>query len=183
MKQHLLATLLFFSSFFTCLYSQTIDKLPFTEENPKYTIWNSIYTVEKIEYQLSHIVVTFKVTHQQTTTPTLYSIDSDNCWFLRDKKGRTYNLLAIKNVRLNGKLLHKHLLKTTTFEEDPKLKKNELTCELYFERLPDEVETVDLIEGAANEGSMNAYHAYKIKVRPYPKFKKPMAIISQKVEF
>jgi hypothetical protein len=172
MKHCLLACLFF------CvvqLFAQPLTKLPFVEENPSYSIWNEIYTVEKIEYQLSHIVVTFKVTHQNITTPTLYTPDSDNCWFLRDKKGRTYELLAICNVRMNGKLLHKHLQKTTSFQEDAKLKKNELTCELYFNRLPDEVEMVDLIEGAANEGSMNAYHAYKIKVRTYPKLKRPMA--------
>lgn len=172
MKHHLLACLLFLG---LAVKAQTINKLPFVEEKPSYTIWNNIYTLEKIEYQLSYIVMTFKVTHPHHTTATLYTPDNPNCWFLRDKKGRTYDLIAICNVRLNGKLLHKHLQKTTAIEDDPKVKKNEVTCELVFGRLPDEVEQVDLIEGAANEGAMNAYHAYRIKVRPYPKFKRPMA--------
>ena len=172
MKHCLLACLFFFAFLAT---AQTINKLPFVEEKPTYTIWNGIYTLERIEYQLSYMVMRFKVSHLHHTTATLYTPDDASCWFLRDKKGQTYPLIAICNVRLNGKLLHTQLKKTTAIEDNPKVKKNEVTCDLYFGRLPDGVEQVDLIEGAANEGAMNAYHAYKIKIRPYPKFKRPMA--------
>lgn len=154
---------------------QAQKSLPFTDEKPQYREWTQFFKVERVEYLPDFMVVHFLVLHESIKTAHFYPPKNAQAWFLRDEKGRTYPLLGLKDLRLNDKMHSAFVERTTTVEDDPRLRRNTLRCKLYFPRLPDEVRRVDLIEGKGMENYPNAYHAFDLRVYSFPQVPRPRA--------
>ncbi len=161
-----------------CPQMQAQKKAPtFLElnEKPQYTEWNSQFKVDKIEYHESFLILHFMVVHTSPISGTYYPPKHQQAWFLRDEKGRTYPLQGLINLSLNGNIKTKYVTKTTQVIDNQAVKTNVIRCQLYFDRLPDDVKSVDLIEGIGLENYPQSYNAFKIKVKNFPKKPLPRA--------
>jgi hypothetical protein len=164
--------------FYNCPQMQAQKKAPtFLElnEKPQYTEFNSQFKVEKIEYHESILILYFMVVHPTTMSGTYYPPNHAQAWFLRDEKGRTYPLQGLINLSLNNKMEKKYVTEPTQVFDNEHVNTNIIRCQLYFDRLPDDVQIVDLIEGVGFEYSSNSYNALKIKVKSFPKKPLPRA--------
>lgn len=155
--------------------AQAQKTLPFVDEKPKYREWSSSFKIESVEYLPDLMVVHFLVVHETIKVGNFYPPSHRQAWLLRDEKGRIYPMLGLKDLRLNGKVHTPFVEKTTVVQDDPNVKRNLLRCKLYFPRLPDDVQQVDLIEGLGMEQYPNAYHAFQLRVYSFPKVPRPRA--------
>jgi hypothetical protein len=145
------------------------------DEKPSYTEWNTKFKVDKLEYHESFLVLHFKVVHKSQTYGTYYPPKNAQAWYLRDEKGRIYPLRGLLRINRNGEILHQYVTKVTSVPDDENVSTNVIRCELYFDRLPDDVKKVDLIEGTGFETYPNSYNAFQIKVKSFPKKPLPRA--------
>lgn len=155
----------------------TLEKAK-TDANPLYEQFNSQCILDKVEYQKDRTIFHFRYRASTYTSIWLYSPEGDHPWFLKDKaNNKEYNLIGVYNVRKNNRLKHKEVTGNYVYlSADQKKEKTYFECEVHFERLPENVSEVDLIEGRGMEKAWNHFHCFNIKVSPLKekKIEKPV---------
>lgn len=175
MKKHLLFTL---SSFLFLLLAFNMQaqkatqastlEAARTDKNPTYEQFNDQCILDKVEYQEDRTVFHFRYKASSYTSIWLYSPAGEHPWFLKDKTNDTqYNLIGVYNVRRNNKVAYKKVTGDHVYmSADSKKEKTYFECEVHFERLPETVVVVDLIEGKGMEEAWNHFNCFDIQVNP-----------------
>jgi hypothetical protein len=175
MKKHLLFTL---SSFLFLLLAFNMQaqkatqastlEAARTDKNPTYEQFNDQCILDKVEYQEDRTVFHFRYKASSYTSIWLYAPAGEHPWFLKDKINDTqYNLIGVYNVRRNNKVAHKKVTGDHVYmSADSKKEKTYFECEVHFERLPETVAIVDLIEGKGMEEAWNHFNCFDIQVNP-----------------
>jgi len=149
------------------------------DENPVYEQFNDKCILDRVEYQEERTIFHFRYKASSYTSVWLYSPEGDHPWFLKDEiNGEEYNLLGVYNVRRNNKKNHDEVTGNYAYmSADPEKEKTYFECEVHFERLPEHVTEVDLIEGKGMEESWNHFHCFDIKVTPLKEKKEAMELV------
>lgn len=177
MKKHLLLTLSSFAFLLLTFTTQAQNQTQAvtiqsedarTDANPVYQEFNDKCILDKVEYQEDRTIFHFRYKASSYTSIWLYAPSGDHPWFLKDEiNGEEYNLLGVYNVRRNNRLTNKEVTGDYVYlHADEKKDKTYFECEVHFERLPEHVTEVDLIEGKGMEESWNHFHCFDIKVTP-----------------
>lgn len=158
-------------------------------KKPSYKKHSNTYTVDKIQYTEKEMVLTFTFHDGSYPSGTFYGpqAETNQAWFLRDKKGNTYPVRAVNNLRQNDNTIIAEGISTAVVVsqeieydwDNANDNKNRYTCEIVFDRLPQGVTLVDLIEGVGNEERSNHFNAFNIKVQ---QFKTPVVVEEPAVE-
>lgn len=158
-------------------------------KKPSYKKHSKTYTVDKIQYTEKEMVLTFTFHDGSYPSGTFYGpqAETNQAWFLRDKQGNTYPVRAVNNLRQNDNTIIAEGISTAIVVSEEieydwnnaNDKKNRYTCEIVFDRLPQGVTIVDLIEGVGNEELSNHFNAFNIKVQ---QFKTPVVVEEPAVE-
>ncbi|MCP4439644.1 MAG: hypothetical protein GY810_11935 [Aureispira sp.] len=119
---------------------------------PSYKTWNTHYQIDKIEFKDSSTIIYFRFAkeNKKETSYTFYAPKSKKAFLLENSRNEKFLLKAIKNIQING-ITKIDELKTES-KELTAFVENEATytffaCELHFERLPEGMPKVSLIEG------------------------------------
>lgn len=138
------------------------------DNKPVYRQFNDKCILDKIEYKKDRTIFHFRYRASSYTSIWLYDPQGSHPWFLKDEaNGKEYGLLGVYNVRRNNRLTHKEVNGGVIYlSADAKKEKTYFECEVHFERLPQEVAEVDLIEGKGMEEAWNHFHCFDIKISP-----------------
>lgn len=175
MKKHLLFTLSSFLFLLLTFHTQaqkatqtTTLEAARTEKHPTYEQFNDQCILDKVEYQQDRTIFHFRYRASSYTSVWLYAPDGAHPWFLKDKiNDKEYDLIGVYNVRRNNRLVHKEVVNGNVYmHADSKKDKTYFECEVHFERLPESVSEVDLIEGKGMEAAWNHFHCFNIQVNP-----------------
>lgn len=163
---HIIILLFLSLSVYTSIQAQAEAHIDYL---PQYKKWRPNYEIRKIEYTSESMIIHFKFTtyNQTGASAIFYPPESLNAWLLRDKKrNTTYPLRTIRNIRLNNYLLTAEISGKQEFFIDDSKKINEFSCEIVFDRLPPNVDKVDLLEGLYQRSNKNHFHCLNIKIIP-----------------
>jgi hypothetical protein len=191
MKKHLLLTLSSFLFLLLAFNTQaqkvtqasTLEAAR-TDKNPTYEQFNDQCILDKVEYQEDRTIFHFRYKASSYASIWLYSPQGAHPWFLKDKINDTeYNLIGVYNVRRNNKLKYKEVAGGDVYmSADSKKAKTYFECEVHFERLPETVSEVDLIEGKGMEASWNHFNCFDIQINPLKEEKEEVVIAPVIVE-
>lgn len=191
MKKHLLFTLSSFLFLLLAFNTQaqkatqasTLEAAR-TDKNPTYEQFNDQCILDKVEYQEDRTIFHFRYRASSYTSIWLYAPGGDHPWFLKDKINDTeYNLIGVYNVRRNNRLAYKEVKGDHVYmNADSKKEKTYFECEVHFERLPETVSEVDLVEGKGMEAAWNHFNCFNIQVDPLKEKKEEPVIIPAIVE-
>jgi len=136
-----------------------------TDRHPEYKIWQYSYILEKIVYTSNETIFHFKfeTTKDKYTDAIFYPPNHEMSWFLRDcQTKKEYPLKAITRVKRNGRVVLSTVSEEKTIES--LYKRTTYTCRIHFEKLPETVKEVDLIEGKGEEKNPRHFNCFKIKL-------------------
>lgn len=142
-------------------------EVDFTDYRPVYRKWKDIYILDKIEYREERMVLFFRFVDDNGGWATFYGPGKDFAWLLQDTRDRTkrYELLEIRNIRMNDTLKIEHLGTDQQVRYDTR-PGDILTCEIHFDRLPIGTRRIHLIEGEGQETNENHFNCFDIHVKP-----------------
>lgn len=144
-----------------------LSPLVATQNRVRYEKWNKNYIVEKITYHEKEMVISFRFRAENYVNAMYYGPENESSWVLRDEQGRVFASKAVNYIRHNGNLLYEGVANQCNVHLYNDKKRNDLTCDIIFDRLPNDVKVVDLIEGLAYEEYGNHFHAFDIRVRTF----------------
>lgn len=144
-----------------------LSPLVATQNRVRYEKWNKNYIVEKIAYHEKEMVISFRFRAENYVNAMYYGPENESSWVLRDEQGRVFASKAVNYIRHNGDLLYEGVASQCNVHFYNERKRNDLTCDIVFDRLPNDVKIVDLIEGLAYENYENHFHAFDIRVRTF----------------
>lgn len=160
MKPFLVA--LFALSVLTTLHAG--DKPIYVDYNPEYTKLLDNYTIDKIEYFKNEMVIHVRF----ASTPNgglilYYGPQSQSSWYLKGEN-TNYELQAVRNIAQDRKILVESL-KPGAYYDHATPPNTFFTCEIVFSRLPDNITTVDLIEGQGNESNPMYLNIFNLLIK------------------
>ena len=169
MKKHLLLALSSFAFLLLAMSTQAQESK--IDSDPVYQQFNDRCILDKVEYKQDRTIFHFRYKASSYTSIWLYSPDGDHPWFLKDEiNGEEYNLLGVYNVRRNNRMAYKEVTGNHVYmNADSKKEKTYFECEVHFERMPEHVSEVDLIEGKGMESAWNHFNCFDIKITPLKK--------------
>lgn len=181
MKKHLLLALSSFAFLLLAISTQAQESK--IDSDPVYQQFNDRCILDKVEYKQDRTIFHFRYKASSYTSIWLYSPDGDHPWFLKDEiNGEEYNLLGVYNVRRNNRMAYKEVTGNHVYmNADSKKEKTYFECEVHFERMPEHVSEVDLIEGKGMESAWNHFNCFDIKITPLKK-KQDLAVEPIEVE-
>jgi hypothetical protein len=144
-------------------------------KKPKYGKHAKTYSIDKIQYTEKEMVLTFTFHDGTYPSGTFYGPQGEQAWFLRDKNGNIYPVRAVNNLRQNDNTIIAEGISTAVIVSNEiqygwnkyNKKGDRYSCEIVFDRLPQGVKVVDLIEGLGRETYSNHFNAFNIKVEQF----------------
>ncbi len=158
-------SLLLFMSYFS---SPLVAQKTHTDHLPSYRKWQDDYTLDKIEYTKSGTIFYFRFVCKsgKYTNAIFYPPGGEHPWYLKGRNVRkNFRLKAIKNVRRNGKLMKSTVRSVYSIPALEGKGYTVFSCEVHFERLPNDLTQVDLIEGKGQEYNKNHFNCFNIKLK------------------
>ena len=152
-----------------------VDK-EFIDHKPQYRPWQSSYIVDKIEYTKTKTIMYFRFVCEANpveaafgggTEAVFYPPNHALAWYLKGKNVRKdFNMLEIRNVRRNGKMEKKVV--DAEFRSKAFMDINTVfTCEVHFERLPNDLQFADLVEGRGKENDERHFNCFNVKLKTW----------------
>jgi Secretion system C-terminal sorting domain len=140
-----------------------------TDKKPKSRQWQPEYTVTRIDYHEKEMVITFQNSSKNGLSSTFYGPQGESAWFLKDKNGNVYPMKALNNLKHNNNIVAEGVATQMHIgsDWDSKAEKETATCQIVFDRLPDGVTIVDLIEGVGRETWSNHFNVFDIKIKSF----------------
>lgn len=168
-------------------------KLLYTTNRPQYKQWKTNYSLSKIRYYEKRIVIDIQLVFRQTAGQWTKSVafmspQNLNAWCLKDaESGQVFELLEIRNVRRNNKEIKKSIRlpkDKVHITLDGTSRVTEIfTCEVHFNRLPNAVVKVDLLEGASSKYEEGHWNFFDIHVRQFqPVVKENVRFIPEPID-
>ncbi|MBL4649803.1 MAG: OmpA family protein [Aureispira sp.] len=151
-------------------------KVVSVETQPQYTKWQKNYSISKISFYEKRIVLDLEFVFERGTKEWTKSVifmppNTANSWCLKDSKsGKIIDLLEITSVTRNGVEI-KARLKSSRDKVQIELPlegipKEIFTCQVHFPNLPNNVRTVDLLEGYSNKYTKGHWNFFDIQLKP-----------------
>lgn|GEM_PF-2518245 len=162
----------FFSIFLFLVFwtsAPLLAQKEYTDHKPIYRKWQDNYILDKIEYTKNETIFYFRFVCRsgQGISAIFYPPGGEAPWYLRAKDGRAYNLKAIKNIRRNSQILAQHLRSKGEYMSLDGFGYTVFSCEVHFERLPNDVKTADFIEGRGHEFDQNHFNCFDVKLKTW----------------
>ena len=167
---------------FLCLYATAwaqkdavVDK-EFIDHKPQYRPWQNSYILDKIEYNKTRTILYFRFVCEADpmaaafgggTEAVFYPPGHNLAWYLKGKNVRKdFNMVEIRNVRRNGKMEKKVV--DAEFRSPAFMDINTVfTCEVHFERLPNDLQFADLVEGRGKENDERHFNCFNVKLKTW----------------
>ncbi len=162
--------LLFSVLFSDIALAQSVSTQEYTDHKPTYRKWQDSYILDKIEYTKTNTIFYFRFVCRsgQGISAIFYPPGGEYPWYLRHRKsGKSYNLQAIKNIRRNSELLVRRLKRRSEYPSLDGFGYTVFSCEVHFERLPNDVKEVDLIEGRGMEFNQNHFNCFEVQLKTW----------------
>jgi outer membrane protein OmpA-like peptidoglycan-associated protein len=155
---------------------RTPKKAISVEIQPQYAKWQKNYSISKISFFEKRIVLDLEFVFERGTKEWTRSVifmppNTANSWCLKDSKsGKTIDLLEITSVTRNGVEI-KARIKSSRDKVEIELplegvSKEVFTCQVHFPNLPNNVKTVDLLEGYSNKYTKGHWNFFDIQLKP-----------------
>lgn len=149
--------------------NNAISDKPFVDYKPVYKKWQNNYILDKIDYTKDRTIFHFRyVSHYANGTATYYGPGEDLAWFLKNdaKPSEVFKMIEIKNIARNGKveipvLNTKKPVQLLTQDNDV------FTCEVHFNRIPNNVKVADFIEGIGAELKTNHFNCLDVQMKTF----------------
>ena len=127
----------------------------YTDHKPTYRKWQDDYILDKISYTSERTIFYFRFVCKsgKYTNAIFYPPGGEHPWYLKGRNvKKNYYLKELKYIRRNGKLM-KSRVRSSAYSVSALegAGYTVFSCEVHFERLPNDVTTVDLIEGKGQE--------------------------------
>jgi outer membrane protein OmpA-like peptidoglycan-associated protein len=140
-----------------------------TDHKPQYRPWQDDYILDKIEYTADRTIFYFRFVCKpgKFVSAIFYPPGGKHPWYLRGKNvPKNFDLKEIRNVRRNGVLMAQRVSSELTI---PAIDNAHtiFSCEVHFERLPNDVTLVDLIEGRGQEYNRNHFNCFDVKIKTF----------------
>jgi outer membrane protein OmpA-like peptidoglycan-associated protein len=142
----------------------------YTDHKPVYRKWQDSYILDKIEYTKSSTVFYFRFVCRsgQGISAIFYPPGGEYPWYLKDRSGgKAYELKAIKNIRRNSELMVRTLRRRAEYPSLDGFGYTVFSCEVHFDRLPNTVKEVDLIEGKGMEFNQNHFNCFNVRLKTW----------------
>lgn len=170
MRMHVPLRLLSIVLFLSCwLSAPLLAQKEYTDHKPVYRKWQDNYILDKIEYTKNETIFYFRFVCRsgQGISAIFYPPGGEAPWYLRAKDGRSFNLKAIKNIRRNSQMMARHLRSKGEYMSLDGFGYTVFSCEVHFERLPNDVKTADFIEGRGHEFDQNHFNCFDVKLKTW----------------
>jgi len=159
-----------FCLFFYTSFSVSAQEVIYTDYLPRYEQWQENYMLDKIEYTDDRTIFYFRFVglYKYGGSATFYGINGEFAWYLENVKNglQKYKLKEVKNIAVNGTVK----VKSLTYKDKvtfPYEQYDVFSCEVHFERLPNTITQVHLVEGYGKKNDENHFNCFNIKVKPF----------------
>lgn len=143
----------------------------YTDHKPSYRPWQDDYILDKIEYTDDRTIFYFRFVCRSGmyTSAIFYPPGGEHPWYIKGRNvKKNFELKAIKNVRRNGELVassvRRKSLKVAALSGSGY---TVFSCEVHFERLPNDLEYADFIEGRGQEYNRNHFNCFNVKLKTW----------------
>ena len=140
----------------------------YTDHKPQYRPWQNDYILDKIEYTANRTIFHFRFVCKNGAyvSAIFYPKGGKHPWYLRGVNvPKNFELIEIKNVRRNGTLMAATVTTELTIPALSNARYTVFSCEVHFPRLPNDVTTVDLIEGRGQEYNRSHFNCFNVKLK------------------
>lgn len=154
------------TSFFTRLVAQD----NFVDYNPQYQTWSSDYQIDKIEFTANYSIIHFRFAKENSSydNPIFHRSGEEFAWVLEDEQGNVYPQKKLTNICRNGILQIEELQQKeqsiTAWVKGNKTK-TIFSCQIYFSRLPKNINYISLVEGAGYASKRNHLNCLNINLK------------------
>lgn len=142
-----------------------VDDLPVYEQSqPDYFLDKIIYTKTETIF-----FVRFVFPRGKSSDAIFYATTGEHPWFLKDCfSEKKYELKEVTNIKKNGNLEKEKLSASDILWKMAADVKNEtvFTCQVHFEKLPNDVKRVHLIEGRRKSNDLSHFNFFDIMIMP-----------------
>lgn len=148
--------------FFQLFYTTILAQKTYTDYNPQYKKFKKNYLIDKITYTEEFTIIFFRFAGEHAY---FYGPDGEHAWFLISSDGKhIFPSLQVKNLRKNN-ILQVAEVVGEFYTYGSLNSSNAFTCQIYFPRINNSIEYVDLIEGKGNEHNERHFNCLKIKLK------------------
>ena len=163
--------ILLLSILFILSKEQSTAQKTYTDHKPSYRKWQEDYILDKIEYRKSSTVFFFRFVCRSGVyvSATFYPPGGEHPWYIKGRNVRkNFPLRAIKNVRRNGTLMKSNVVGSAYSVDAVKGSGYTVfSCEVHFDRLPNDLTSADLIEGKGQEYNRNHFNCFGIRLKTW----------------
>ncbi|MCH2021339.1 MAG: OmpA family protein [Saprospiraceae bacterium] len=143
----------------------------YTDHKPSYRKWQDDYILDKIAYTADRTIFYFRFVCKsgKYTNAIFYPPGGEHPWYLKGRNvKKNFYLKELKYIRRNGKLM-KSRVRSSAYSVSALegIGYTVFSCEVHFERLPNDVTTVDLIEGKGQEYNKNHFNCFNVKLKTW----------------
>ncbi len=139
------------------------------DHKPSYRKWQDDYIVDKIEYTKDRTIFYFRFVCKsgKYTSAIFYPPGGKHPWYLKGRNVRkNFYLKEIRNVRRNGKLMKSRVRSSAySINAVDGIGYTVFSCEVHFDRIPNNVKVVDLIEGPGQEYNKNHFNCFRVTLK------------------
>ncbi|MGH1339615.1 MAG: hypothetical protein ACRBFS_26085 [Aureispira sp.] len=158
--------------FFNGVLSGASAQKTYTDHQPQYERWQEDYSIDKIKYTSSRTIfyVRFVFKNDKHDAAIFYPPKGEYPWYIKGRNGqKDYYLKEIRKVRRNGALMKRRLIggRYVVYTKSAKTGYTIFSCEVHFERLPNTLSSIDLIEGLNKEQNKNHLNYFNIQLKPW----------------
>ncbi len=143
----------------------------YTDHKPSYRKWQEDYILDKIEYRKSSTVFFFRFVCRSGVyvSATFYPPGGEHPWYIKGRNIRkNFPLRAIKNVRRNGIMMKSNVVGSAYSVDAVRGSGYTVfSCEVHFDRLPNDLTSADLIEGKGQEYNRNHFNCFGIRLKTW----------------
>ena len=149
------------------------------DNSPKYKKVQDVFAIDRIEYTNENTIVHFRFEcySNQYSGATFYAPGETGSWVLKAGNDAIFPVQAVRNVQINGELKAANVLQAESYwTEWGTGDHTTYTCELYFNRLPNNIKMADLIEGIGYEKATDRFNCLNIKLKTW-EVMEPIAVV------
>ncbi|BDS09944.1 OmpA family protein [Aureispira anguillae] len=160
--------LLFILSF---IITPSVAQKTYTDHKPSYRKWQDDYILDKIDYTRDRTIFYFRFVCKsgKFTNAIFYPPGGEHPWYLKGRNvKKNFDIKEIRNVRRNGKLMKSKVRNAAySISALEGVGYTVFSCEVHFERLPNDLTSADLIEGKGQEFNKNHFNCFNVKLKTW----------------
>lgn len=143
----------------------------YSDFKPQYRKWQDSYILDKIEYTKDRTIFHFRFVCKsgKYTNAIFYPPGGEHPWYLKGRNvKKNFDIKEIRNVRRDGKLMKSKVRNSAySIAALDGQGYTVFSCEVHFDRLPNDLTTADLIEGKGQEYNKNHFNCFNVKLKTW----------------